>query len=298
MFLKYSYVICLDSGCLNYDQLWLTSSLRGLVIGYLKVQLLKEGIHSGGSGIVRDSFHVVRELLDRIDSTKDNKMLDELQVEIPKEHVQFARECIDELGNSIITDNPFCDGVSPQIECKDDKDKLCQLLLNQTWRPQMSVTGIEGIPDLKGGNVLRKYTTLKLSIRIPPSMDPKKAAKILTDKLTAKPLPFNANVEFDCGGHLANGFVSPELKPWLREGLQEASKIYFNGKTALFAGEGGSIPLMGTLKELFPTSQFIITGILGPGSNAHGPNEFLHIEFTKKITCCMAHILNVIAHKH
>ena len=140
-------MICLDSSCLNYDQLWLTSSSRGLIISYLKVQWSKESIHSGGS------------LLDRKDSAKDNKMLDDAQVEIPKEHVQFACECIDELDIWIEIDNP-----SPQIECKDDKEKFCQLLLNQTWRAQMSVTGIEGIPDLKSGSVLRKYTCKSTTI--------------------------------------------------------------------------------------------------------------------------------------
>ena len=143
-----------------------------------------------------------------LDSTKDSKMLDDLHAEKPKEHVEFSRECIDALGNSIVTDIPFCDGALSQIECKDDKDKLCQLL-NQTWRSQMSVTGID---RFKGGNVLRKYTTVKLSIRRPPSIDTHKAVKILTDRLTAKPLPFNAKVEFDCGSHVAGGFVSPNLK--------------------------------------------------------------------------------------
>ena len=291
----------MDSGASNYEQLWLTSSLRGVLICTLKVQLLTEGIHSGGSGVVRDSFHVVRELLDRIDSYKDGgQMIEALHTQIPKTHVEFAQECAKALGTEMLSKLPLYKDSETQLVPNNSNDinTVRELLLNQTWRPQLCITGIDGIPNLKGGNVLRKYTTVKLSIRLPPNLDCDIASKIVTDAITSKPLPFNAKVEFESGAHRASGFVCPQFKPWLRDGLKEASQLYFGGKTALFAGVGGTIPLMGNLLELFPTAQFVITGILGPNSNAHGPNEFLHIDYTKRITGCMAHILNVIALKH
>ena len=56
-------------------------------------------------------------------------------------------------------------------------------------------------------------------------------------------------------------------------------------------GEGGTIPFMAMLGEQFPNAQFLITGVLGPKSNAHGPNEFLHIEYAKRLTVCVAEVL-------
>eukprot|EP00486_Rosalina_sp_Unknown_P016298 CAMPEP_0201582606 /NCGR_PEP_ID=MMETSP0190_2-20130828/87581_1 /ASSEMBLY_ACC=CAM_ASM_000263 /TAXON_ID=37353 /ORGANISM="Rosalina sp." /LENGTH=502 /DNA_ID=CAMNT_0048022825 /DNA_START=99 /DNA_END=1607 /DNA_ORIENTATION=- len=287
-----SVVICLDSGCQNYDQLWMTTSLRGVFMANLTVQLLTEGIHSGDSGLIRDSFHILRLILDRIDDANTGEMLKELYVEIPESHINYAKECAACLGDTVYTQIPFFnDECSPQIsECKTNKDKLYELVLNRTWRPQLSITGIDGMPDLKGGNVLRKYTTIKLSVRIPPSMDPEKAQIALKKACEAKPTPFGANVECKISSHCGAGFVCPEFEPWLTKSMQSASSKYF-GKPAQFTGEGGSIPFMGLLQKKFPNAQFVITGILGPNSNAHGPNEFLHIDFTKKVMCCVANIL-------
>eukprot|EP00484_Ammonia_sp_Unknown_P021721 CAMPEP_0197026644 /NCGR_PEP_ID=MMETSP1384-20130603/6687_1 /TAXON_ID=29189 /ORGANISM="Ammonia sp." /LENGTH=484 /DNA_ID=CAMNT_0042455345 /DNA_START=61 /DNA_END=1515 /DNA_ORIENTATION=- len=285
-------VICLDSGCQNYDQLWMTVSLRGVFMAFLKAQLLTEGIHSGDSGLCRDSFHVLRLILDRIDNASDGQMLKDLYAEIPESHVQYAKECAKCLGKTVYSQVPFYnDECTPQIpSCKESDDKLYELVLNRTWRPQLSITGIDGMPDLKGGNVLRKYTTIKLSVRIPPSMDPAHAQAALKKACEAKPTPFGANVECTVSSHAGAGFVCPEFEPWLYSAMQAASKTYF-GKEAQFTGEGGSIPFMGQLQRKFTKSQFVITGILGPNSNAHGPNEFLHIPYTKKVICCIASLL-------
>merc|ERR1712154_194551 len=287
-------VVCLDSGCQNYDQLWMTVSLRGVFMAYLKCQLLKEGIHSGGSGLVRDSFHVLRKMLDRIDNAQTGEMLKDLFVEIPESHVNYAKEAAKVLGKEVYSTLPFAnEDCTPQIaECKEDPDKLHELILNRTWRPQLSITGIdkECMPGMKGGNVLRKFTRVKLSVRIPPSMDPKTAQQALKKACEAKPTPWGALVECELSGHAGAGFVCPEFEDWLLESMQKASQSYF-GKPAQFTGEGGSIPFMGQLQRKFPESQFVITGILGPNSNAHGPNEFLHIDFTKKVMCSVAHIL-------
>eukprot|EP00485_Elphidium_margaritaceum_P000220 CAMPEP_0202695064 /NCGR_PEP_ID=MMETSP1385-20130828/8748_1 /ASSEMBLY_ACC=CAM_ASM_000861 /TAXON_ID=933848 /ORGANISM="Elphidium margaritaceum" /LENGTH=501 /DNA_ID=CAMNT_0049351025 /DNA_START=40 /DNA_END=1545 /DNA_ORIENTATION=+ len=286
-------VICLDSGCQNYEQLWMTVSLRGVFIAELKTQLLSEAVHSGDSGLVRDSFHVMRLILDRIDNAWTGESLKELTVQIPPSHVQYAKDCAECIGEAVYTQLPFCnDECVPQIpECKQSKEKLYELVLNRTWRPQVTVTGVDGMPGLKGGNVLRKYTTLKLSVRIPPSMDPQVAQTAFKKACEATPTPFGAKVECRIPGHSGAGFVNPEFEPWLLASLQRASKTYFSGKPAQFTGEGGSIPFMGQLRRKFPNSQFVITGILGPNSNAHGPNEFLEIEFTKRVMCCVASVL-------
>merc|ERR1712228_760194 len=265
-------VICLDSGCQNYSQLWMTVSLRGVFMAFLKAQLLTEAIHSGDSGLVRDSFHVLRLILNKIDNASNGQMLKDLYVDIPESHIKYAKDVAKCLG-------------------KEDESKLHELILNRTWRPQLTVTGIEGMPNLKGGNVLRKYTTIKLSVRIPPSMDPKIASNALKKACEAKPTPFGASVVCDVSDHCGAGFVAPEFDDWLLKSMHNASAQYFNGKQAQFTGEGGSIPFMGQLRRKFPDSQFVITGVLGPNSNAHGPNEMLVIDYTKKVMCCIANIL-------
>ena len=59
----------------------------------------------------------------------------------------------------------------------------------------------------------------------------------------------------------------------------------------MYMGEGGTIPFMGMLGEKFPGAQFMITGVLGPHSNAHGPNEFLHIPTGKRVTAAVARVI-------
>jgi len=266
--------------------------LRGVFMAFLKAQLLTEAIHSGDSGLVRDSFHVLRLILDKIDNASNGQMLKDLYVDIPESHINYAKEVAKCLGKEVYTQVPFYESCRPQIpECKEDESKLHELILNRTWRPQLTVTGIEGMPNLKGGNVLRKYTTIKLSVRIPPSMDPKTASSALKKACEAKPTPFGASVVCDVSEHCGAGFVAPEFEDWLLKSMHNASAKYFNGKRAQFTGEGGSIPFMGQLRRKFPNSQFVITGVLGPNSNAHGPNEMLVIDYTKKVMCCIANIL-------
>ena len=69
------------------------------------------------------------------------------------------------------------------------------------------------------------------------------------------------------------------------------------GAPARAMGEGGSIPFMGMLGDRFPEAQFLLTGVLGPGSNAHGPNEFLHLPTGKRLTACVAHVLDAHARR-
>src|SRR5688572_14876559 len=279
-------VICLDSGCGNYDQLWMTTSLRGSIVGNLTVEVLTEGVHSGdASGIVPSSFRILRQILDRLEDAKTGEILPKwLHVDIPKTRLDEAKSTAKVLGDETWNKFPFVEGMQPVT--KDPLDAL----LNRTWRPMLAYTGQAGFPDLvQGGNVLRPKTSIKLSLRVPPSLDATDLDRKLKELLESDP-PYGAKVFFEPekGGA---GWVAPEIAPWLEKSVEQASQTYF-GKGAMTFGEGGSIPFMGMLGARFPEAQFLITGVLGPNSNAHGPNEFLHVAYAKKLTACVAQVLN------
>jgi acetylornithine deacetylase/succinyl-diaminopimelate desuccinylase-like protein len=279
-----SLVVGLDSGCGNYDQLWCTTSLRGLVGGVLKVEVLTEGIHSGASGIVPDSFRIARQLLSRIEDEKTGRILAaELYPEIPTERVRQASAAATVLSDSIRDEFPFVAGARPASE------DLAELILNRDWRPALSVLGADGLPPVgNAGNVLRPSTTLKLSLRIPPKVDPKAATQALRTLLERDP-PYGAKVSFS-GDWGAAGWNAPALAQWLEQSLERASQEWFS-KAPGYMGIGGTIPFMSMLGERFPEAQFLITGVLGPHSNAHGPNEFLHLPTARKITGCVAQVI-------
>ena len=278
-------VICLDSGAGNYDQFWSTTSLRGLIGGTLKVQVLEEGVHSGdASGIVPSSFRLLRPLLDRLEDAATGEIQPEaLRVEIPEQRLEQARRVAGVLKDEVYSKFPWVSGMQPVAK------ETTELILNRTWRPELEITGQDGMPAIQNaGNVLRPYTTLNLSLRLPPTLATGKAQAVVKELLEKDP-PYGANVSVDFH-EPAQGWSAPELAPWLGEAIDEASQTYY-GKPALHMGEGGSIPFMSMLGEKFPNAQFVITGVLGPKSNAHGPNEFLHVAYAKKLTGCVAHIL-------
>jgi len=280
-----SLVICLDSGCGNYDQLWCTTSLRGIVAGNLEVRVLDEGVHSGdASGIVPSSFRILRQLLDRIDdSTTGTILLDALQVAIPSQRLRQAEVVAQVLGDAVHDKFPWRGDMRPAATGTE-------AVLNRSWRPALSVIGMEGLPALQdAGNVLRPMTTIKLSLRIPPMVDAEVASQALKSALEHDP-PSGADVRFVAEKGAA-GWNAPPLEAWLEEACESASNTHF-GKGAVWMGEGGTIPFMGMLGEKFPQAQFMVTGVLGPASNAHGPNEFLHIPCAKRLTACVAHVLD------
>jgi acetylornithine deacetylase/succinyl-diaminopimelate desuccinylase-like protein len=282
---KPSLVVCLDSGCGNYDQLWLTTSLRGLVGANLKVQVLEEGVHSGdASGVVASSFRILRQLLSRLEGQHSGKIKPKaFYVDIPAQRKAQAKVAAKVLGEDVYAKFPFVKGMRPV------SDDLAQLVLNRTWRPQLAVTGVDGIPPLaSAGNVLRPQTTVKLSLRVPPTLDVNKASKALKKLLQANP-PYGAKVTVDLE-KASPGWNAPPLSPWLEEAVDAASRAYFKRPPA-YVGEGGSIPFMGMLGDKFPKAQFLITGVLGPHSNAHGPNEFLHIPTGKRVSAVVAGVL-------
>jgi len=282
---KPSLVVCLDSGCGNYDQLWLTTSLRGLSGGNLSVKVLEEGVHSGdASGVVASSFRILRQLLSRLEDQVTGRILpQELHVEIPAQRREQAARSAQVLGDAVYSKFPFVDGMRPM-----DGD-LTELVLNRTWRPALSVTGIGGMPALdSAGNVLRPHTAVKLSLRLPPTLDGATAGDVLKRLLEADP-PYGAKVVFDLE-KAGTGWNAPQLSPWLEQSVDAASRAVF-GPPPAYMGEGGTIPFMGMLGEKFPAAQFLITGVLGPHSNAHGPNEFLHIPTGKRVTGVVAKVV-------
>jgi acetylornithine deacetylase/succinyl-diaminopimelate desuccinylase-like protein len=280
-----SLVVCLDAECGNYEQLWCTTSLRGNLIATLRVDVLTEGVHSGtASGIVPSSFRVLRELLARIeDATSGAFLLEEFNLPIPGDRKRQARAAADVLGTSVYERFPMPEGMRPV------SNDPFELLLNNTWRPTLSVTGAEGLPALgSAGNVLRPWTTLRLSFRLPPTMQPEAAAAAVRRTLERDP-PCGARIGVSVDSAMG-GWNAPSLAPWLERSMHEASRAFF-GRDAMFMGTGGSIPFMGMLGQRFPGTQFLVTGLLGPKSNAHGPNEFLHIATARRLTACVSRVL-------
>ncbi len=280
-----SLVVCLDAEAGDYERLWLTTSLRGNVVGTLDVQVLTEGVHSGaGSGIAASCFDVLRELLARISDERTGELkLDELTVQIPEERRRQIAATADVLADSVAERMPFAPGV--QALSKDP----FELLLNSTWKATLTVTGIDGLPAVRNaGNVLAPRLGVKLSFRLPPTANAAKAAEAIRRTLEQNP-PHAAQVRFSSGADSA-GWNAPPLESWLERAVQEASRSCFD-REGMSMGVGGTIPFMAMLGERFPATQFLVTGVLGPHSNAHGPNEFLHIDYAKRLTAAVAQVM-------
>jgi acetylornithine deacetylase/succinyl-diaminopimelate desuccinylase-like protein len=279
------FVVGLDSGCGDYERMWATTSLRGLTGGTLTVEVLTEGVHSGdASGVVPSSFRIARRLLDRIEDSATGHLLpSEFHAPIPGERVEQARQAAEILGELVIGKYPFAGGTQPMIADRTEA------LLNRTWRPALSIIGADGLPSIAdAGNVLRPMTSLELSLRLPPTVDAKEAAQAMKRLLEADP-PARASVRFEVA-EAATGWNAPPTEAWLSRAIDEASMRFYE-QPAASIGEGGTIPFMAMLGRHFPKAQFLITGVLGPHSNAHGPNEFLHIPYAKKLTACVAHVI-------
>jgi len=286
-------VVCLDSGAGNYDQLWLTKSLRGMASGVLRVDVLTEGVHSGdASGVVPSSFRVLRQVLDRLEDSATGRLLPGIfHCEVPPERLAQARATADILGDEVYKRFPWahydCGGATQSV-LPTTTDPL-QALLNRTWMPTLSVTGAEGFPAMKdAGNVLRPFTAFKLSLRLPPLVEAATAVQALKTLLEDN-APYQAKVTFESSGG-ATGWNAPTTAPWFEQALNDASQAHF-GAGCGYIGQGGTIPLMNMLSQGFPKAQMMVCGVLGPKSNAHGPNEFLHVPYAKKLTAAVAHVI-------
>ncbi len=288
-------VVCLDSGAGNYDQLWLTTSLRGMVSGVLKVEILTEGVHSGdASGVVPSSFRILRHLLDRLEDSATGRLLPgSFHCQLPTDRAEQVRAAAAILGEQAWKTFPWACGADGSTALPTTTDPV-EALLNRTWRPTLSVTGVAGLPEMaSAGNVLRPFTAFKLSLRLPPLVDGHQASVALKALLEDN-APYNARVTFHADGRAgalgANGWNAPALAPWLESALNTASQAQFGAPVA-YIGQGGTIPLMSLLQQGFPAAQMMVCGVLGPKSNAHGPNEFLHVPYAKRLTAAVAQVI-------
>ena len=283
-----SLVVCLDSFCGDYERLWTTTSLRGLLDVTLEVEVLTEGIHSGASsGVVPDTFRIARRLLDRIEDPDTGRILvDELWTEIPPGRVREMAAVADDLGAALSSSYPFVEGAGPAVPPSRPADQISA----RTWEPTLTVIGADGIPAVvDAGNVLRPSTTLALSFRLPPTVDAATAGRAVVAALSADP-PYGARVTATAHG-AESGWDAPATATWLADAMEAASEAAF-GQPARALGEGGSIPFMGMLGARYPAAQFMLTGVLGPHSNAHGPNEFLHLPTGRKVTAAVALVID------
>ena len=277
-------VICLDAECGNYEQLWLTTSLRGTLGGTLNVEVLSEGVHSGAAGgIVPSSFRLLRQLLDRIENAVSGELLDFLQVPITDIVRTQADRVVSTLGTTVLDRFPWSGTTRPTTT------SLSELVVANTWGSSMAAVGLAGAPEpSNAGNTLRPSTAVKLVFRLPPSLDAEEAANRVKSVLETNP-PQGATVSFDLDTP-QTGWHAKSLSPALLTSLDRSSKTFF-GAPMMTMGTGGTIPFMKMLGDRFPACQFFVTGVLGPHSNAHGPNEFLHIDTGKRVTCCVAEVL-------
>lgn len=273
-------IICLDSGGMDYDRLWITSSLRGILVGKLTVQVLTEGIHSGiGSGTIPSSYRILNQLLRRIEEPETGKMdvLDNL--------VTISENVFDSFKNiDVRLDKDVYPNVADIIP-----NNVCDLFINNGWRANLEVTGCSGIPDIsKAGNVLRPYTSVILSIRLPPCISSDDAYNIVRDKLV-NDVPYNAEASFDIIKK-GSGWIMPCFSKKGYDIINNASQKHFNNNASRIP-VGGSVPFMNIFAQIYPNAKFIVTGCVGPKSNPHGPDEFLHIDYAKKLNCCLYDII-------
>jgi acetylornithine deacetylase/succinyl-diaminopimelate desuccinylase-like protein len=280
-----SLVVCLDAECGNYEQVWCTTSLRGNLVGTLRVRVLTEGVHSGmATGIAPAAFRILEQLLARIENpVTGDLLLEELQVNLPQDRRVQAMAAAKVLGDEVAGKLPWVKGAHAL------SDDPAELIINNSWRPTLAVTGAEGLPPLgSAGNVLLPEVAVKLSLRLPPTCDAERATRAVREALEREP-PYGAQVSFEEASG-TGGWNAPALAPWLEESITQASRAVY-GRAAVHIGCGGTIPFMGMLGERFPQTQFFITGVLGPHANAHGPNEFLHLDYAKKLTACVSLVL-------
>ncbi|GAA1968779.1 M20/M25/M40 family metallo-hydrolase [Amycolatopsis minnesotensis] len=286
---RVTFVVCLDSGGNDYERMWLTTSLRGLAQVHVTVRVLDSAQHSGlASGVVPSSFRVLRTLLDRLeDSATGEIKLAELNVEIPANRRGEAKATADSAPGAI--SNAFPTSGDTRTVAGEE----LELLLNNSWRPTLSVIGASGFPEpADAGNVLRDATTLALSFRLPPTADSAAALAAIEKALTTD-VPYSATVEL-AGVEHADGWNAPDTASWLDTALGDVSEHVF-GAPWRSVGLGGSIPFMGLLGEKYPEAQFLVTGALGPDSNAHVPDEWLNLAQAQRITEAVAHILDAHA---
>lgn len=281
---KPDIILCLDSGALSYDSINITTSLRGMCSFTFRVSVLSEGVHSGdASGVTPSVFRIARQLLERVESVKTGEVVSDFHVNIPSDKYTQAEKVIKIVGKGKESEFPFLEGV------KTTEEDAFRNYLNRTWKPQLTVIGVSGLPECKvAGNVCHPYVDFKISLRLPPTLDGQTAINMLKDIIVKDP-PYNAKVEI-LSPIFGNGWNCNTYSDKFLKNLNELSLKEF-GKEAMLIGEGGSIPFVGEFQKKFNDAVFMVTGILGPKTNAHGPDEFLPIEFLKHVATVIGQLI-------
>ncbi len=281
-----SLIVCLDSGCLDYDRLWVTTSLRGLLAGQLDVSISTEGVHSGdASGVIPSTFRIARQILSRIEDEDTGEIiLGSVLTEIPPDRAQQAVDTAAEMSGDVAAKFPMLPGTKPVT------DDPTEQLLNRTWRSQLEITGADGIPPVQPGRQRAAGDAPRCTSRCASHPLSNQSRRT---RASSKPSPATrrtARPSRTAPTRRRPDGMRPTFAPWLETSLNNASLAAF-GKKARAMGEGGSISFMGMLGHRFPEAQFVVTGVLGPGANAHGPNEFLHLPTARKLTAVIATVL-------
>ena len=280
-----SLIFCLDSGTIDYDHFCLTTTLRGYINFTLRVDVMTQGVHSGSSsGVIPSSYRILRKILDDFEDANTGNLPLEFYPDIPGEKYKQSYELIEALGGEI-------DYMFPKVEGLEQVGKTgFQNYMNRIWKPQLSVTGIDGLPSCStAGNVLLPYTKITCSIRLAPSTDGSKIKEFVEDYFSKVDVPYNAKFSCDINS-FGTGFECPAYSESLLKSLTRVGEETFK-KPVLFYGEGGSIPFLNDIKSVFPEAQFIVTGVLGPEANAHGPDEMLELTYLEKLVIAMAKVL-------
>jgi acetylornithine deacetylase/succinyl-diaminopimelate desuccinylase-like protein len=286
-------VVALDGSAATYDRLWLTTSLRGGIAGNLTVRVLEHGVHSGSAGaIVPSSFRIARLLLDRIeDPATGDLRLPELRSEMPDGVGPAAQAMAEAVHQNFGEAPPFPVVAGLRLEADDPAERS----LRAAWRGSLAVVGADGLPPSEtAGAVFLPFTTLRLVVRIPPTADADAAERALRGALTEDP-PYGATVEWTTAMS-AGGWAARPFPAWLNDALDEASNVAF-GRPSGQMGEGGSIPFLGWLAAQFPAAHLLALGVLGPGSNAHGPDESLHVPSAQRLTAAVGSLLDAHARR-
>jgi acetylornithine deacetylase/succinyl-diaminopimelate desuccinylase-like protein len=286
-------VVALDSGAPTHDRFWITTSLRGAVVGTLTVTVLDHGVHSGSAGgVVPSSFRLIRQLLDRLENpVTGDLLLDELRSDPPPRAAADARALTEARSDGGIDGASFPVVTGLVLEGADPAERA----VRNAWHGSVAVVGASGLPPVESaGAVLRPSTSLKLVVRLPPTADGDRAAAAIGRALTEDP-PSGARVTWSTG-QVAGGWAAAPFPPWLDAALDDASTTCFGAPSGRF-GEGGSIPFMGWLADRFPEAHILAAGVLDPESNAHGPDESLHLPTAERVTAALGVVVDAHANR-
>lgn len=278
--------IVLDNQCGDYNRLWLNTSLRGNISGTLSVSTMSYGVHSGSfSGIVPDPFTVAMTLLGRIQHPETGEiLLDTLQAQIPALRLKQIQEVSLRMGDQIWKTAPLLENVQPKYGNND------AILIQSTWKPSLTIIGIDGIPSIQNaGNVIQGSVSLRLSFRIPPGIDIDNALQSINDCFTQN-IPYGCSVTWNSLEYLP-GWCAPSHSVKYEKLFHDAGEQVFEEKT-LACGQGASIGFIPKFEKLFPKTEIILIGVLGPQSNAHSPNEALNVLYTQKLIETIAIVLS------